>query len=188
MNLPVSFEEASYFKSEYRGDLIVTKRVLYYFPHTRTSFARFDNDTLGGREKAEMIGLGQLIVPLAGAAPTLYAVANNSVKFARFLKRFFAPSMNSPRIRKLNLWRRDLSQENFQQILDAYIVETKGQNLEFEEDSVPKPMRFAAGEMENIRVGLKLTFDAKFDNHDFRINLIHRGKLKNALKVGGFIN
>jgi len=188
MTLPISFEEASYFKSEYRGDLIVTKGVLYYFPHTRTSYARYDNDTLGGRDKAEMVGAAGALVPLAGAAPTLYAIANNSVKFARFLKRAFAPSMNSPRIRKLNLWRRDLSQENFQQILDAYIVETKGHKLEFEEDSVPKPMRFADEEMENIHVGMKLTFDAKFDNHDFRVNIMHRGKLKNALKEGGFIN
>ena len=40
MNLPISFEEVSYFNNEYRGDLIVTKGVLYYFPHTRVNYAR----------------------------------------------------------------------------------------------------------------------------------------------------
>jgi hypothetical protein len=187
MTLPVSFEETSYFKSEYRGDLIVTKGVLYYFPHTRVSAFRFENDLLGGRDKAELIGLAGILLPLAGGAPTLYALANNSVKFAKFVKRVVAPSMNSPEIRKQNLWNRNQPLENLQQILDAYIVQARRKDLEFESDSVPKPMRFAAGEMENVKLGLKLTFDAKYDNHDFRINLLHRGKLKAALIEGGFL-
>lgn len=187
MKLPVSFEETSYFKSEYRGDLIVTTGVLYYFPHTRVSHARYDNDALGGREKAEMIGLAGALLPLAGAAPTLYALANNSVKFARFLKRVFRPSMNSPRPVHLKVALKSGSQKILQQILDAYIVDSRRQELEFEEDSVPKPMRFAAEEVENARFGLKFTFDAKYDNHDFRVNLMHRGKLKAALIEGGFI-
>jgi len=188
MKLPVSFEETAYFKNEYRGDLIITRGVLYYFPHTRVSAARFDNDVMGGREKAEMVGLAGALLPLAGAAPTLYALANNSVKFARFLKRVFRPGMNSPLIDNLRIQLSAQSvNHSIQQFLDRNIVLMKMNDLEFDEDSVPKPMRFTAEEMKNARLGLKFTFETEYDDHDFRVNLLHLRKLKDALVKGGFI-
>lgn len=187
MKLPVSFEEVAYFNNEYRGDLIVMTGRIYYFPHTRVKYARHDNDALGGRDTAEAIGLAGALVPLAGTAPFLYGVANNSVKFARFLRRAFRPSMGSPEIRKSGLWHPTLSDEKFQQILDDHIVQSRGSGSKFEDDSVPKPRRFLLEDVENLKVGMKLTFDALYDNHDFRINLLHRGKLKAALREGGFI-
>jgi hypothetical protein len=62
----------------------------------------------------------------------------------------------------------------------------KEERLNFEEDSVPKPMRFAVNEVENASFGLKLKFDAKFDNHDFRVNLIHRRLFKNHYRKAVF--
>ncbi|MEJ7862375.1 MAG: hypothetical protein WKF90_12160 [Pyrinomonadaceae bacterium] len=99
MKLPISFEEVSYFKNEYRGDLIVTKGVLYYL----------------------------------------------------------------------------------------HIEQVKRERLEFDENSVPKPMRFSAEEVGNARFWLKFKFDAKYDNHDFRVNLIHRKLFNKLLKEGGFM-
>ena len=49
IKLPISFEEVSYFNNEYRGDLIVTKDVLYYFPHTRVNYARYSKE-IGGED------------------------------------------------------------------------------------------------------------------------------------------
>lgn len=187
MKLPVSFEETAYFKNEYRGDLIITTGVLYYFPHTRVSAARFNNDVLGGREKAGMVGLAGALLPLAGAAPTLYALANNSVKFARFLNRMFRPGMNSPLIDNLRIRLSGQSNNSIQQFLDRNIVLMRMNDLEFGDDSIPKPMRFTAEDMKNARLGLKFTFETEYDDHDFRVNLFHLRKLKDALAKGGFI-
>jgi len=48
-------------------------------------------------------------------------------------------------------------------------------------------MRFSAEEIENARIGLKFRFDAKYDNHDFRVNLIQRSLFNKALQEGGFL-
>jgi hypothetical protein len=48
-------------------------------------------------------------------------------------------------------------------------------------------MRFSAEEVGNARFWLKFKFDAKYDNHDFRVNLIHRKLFNKLLKEGGFI-
>jgi hypothetical protein len=48
-------------------------------------------------------------------------------------------------------------------------------------------MRFAVEEVENARFGLKFKFDAKFDNHDFKVNLIHRSLFKKVLQEAGFL-
>lgn len=187
MNLPISFEEASYFNNEYRGDLIVTKGVLYYFPHTRVKYARHA-DELGGKDAMSVFDLLGNLSPLFGAIPWLRVAADKSIKTGKFLKRKFRPTTNLPQISKQNLWRKNDSNENLQNILDEFILETKKEALKFDEDSVPKPLRFSVEEIENARFGLKFKFDAKFDNHDFKVNLIHRGLLKKALIEAGFLS
>ena len=186
MNLPISFEEVSYFNNEYRGDLIVTKGVLYYFPHTRVNYAR-RADELGGKDAMAVFDLLGNFLPGFGAVPWIRTAADKSVKIGKFLKRKFRPSVNSPKIRSANLWRGNESNESLQKVLDEYIERTKRENPAFEEDSVPKPMRFAVAEIENAKFGLKFKFDAKYDNHDFKVNLIHRGLFKQALEEGGFL-
>lgn len=186
MNLPISFEEVTYFNNEYRGDLIITKGVLYYFPHTRVKYARHAEE-LGGKDAMAIFELLGNLAPLFGAVPWLRIAADKSIKTGKFLKRTFRPTTNSPRIRKQNLWRGKDSNETLQNILDEFILETKKESLKFDEDSVPKPMRFSVDEMENARFGLKFKFDAKFDNHDFKVNLIHRGLFKKALIQASFL-
>jgi hypothetical protein len=186
MNLPVSFEEVSYFNNEYRGDLIVTKGVLYYFPHTRVNYAR-SAEELGGEDAMAVFDLLGNFVPAFAAVPWIRVAADKSIKMGKFLKRKFRPTVNSPRIRKEKLWRGNETNESLQSVLDAYIEKIKGEGLKFEEDSVPKPMRFAVGEIKNAKFGLKFKFDAKYDNHDFKVNLMHRGLFKKALQEGGFL-
>ena len=186
MKLPISFEEVSYFNNEYRGDLIVTKGVLYYFPHTRVNYAR-SAEEIGGKDAMAVFELLGNFVPGLGAVPWLRTAADKGLKIGKFLKRNFRPSVNSPKIRTANLWRGTETNERLQAVLDDYIERIKGEGLAFEEDSVPKPMRFAASEIENAKFGLKFKFDAKYDNHDFKVNLIHRGLFKKALQEGGFL-
>ena len=186
MKLPFSFEEVAYFNNEYRGDLIVTKGVLYYFPHTRVVANRF-SDEIGGREAMQVFNILANFVPAFGMIPLIRATADKSVKVGKFLQRTFRPTTNSPKIRTLRLWRGNETSENLQKDLDGYIEMLKKAPLQFERDSVPKPMRFAAAEMQNVSFGLKFKFDAKFDNHDFRVNLIHRNIFKKVLHEGGFL-
>ncbi|MBA2620710.1 MAG: hypothetical protein H0U87_05870 [Acidobacteria bacterium] len=187
MKLPISFEEVSYFNNEYRGDLIITKGILYYFPHTRVAHARYA-DELGGREAMPLFDLLGNLAPIFATVSWIRTAADKSVKVGKFLKRSFKPTTNSPRIRKLHLWRGNDTNENLQKILDQYIERVKRDGLEFEEDSVPKPMRFSAVEIENATFGLKFKFDAKYDSHDFRVNLIQRSLFKSTLKEAGFLN
>lgn len=186
MKLPISFEEVSYFKNEYRGNLIVTKGVLYYFPHTRVKYARYA-DELGGKDAMPIFDLLGNLTPLFATVPWIRVVADKSVKAGKTLKRTFRPTTNSPQIRKIHLWRGNETNEKLQAVLDEYIESLKKDTLKFEEDSVPKPTRFSVDEIENVRFGLKFKFDAKFDNHDFRVNLIQRSLLKRALQEGGFL-
>jgi hypothetical protein len=187
MKLPVSFDEVSYFKNEYRGDLIITSGILHYFPHTRVSASHFTPE-IGGKDAVEAIGwIGGNFVPTVGSAPYLHTAAEVSVKLGKFLRRFFLPSMNSPKIRKANLWSGREPDVALQNILDSYIEKARKTKLEFADDSVPKPMRFLASDMENVRIKFKLKFDAGYDNHDFRVSPLLLGKFKKALKEGGFL-
>lgn len=186
MILPVSFEEVSYFNNEYRGDLIVTKGVIYYFPHTNVAAARHAQE-IGGKDGLVVFEVLGNLAPILGAVPWVHAAAGKSVKAGKFIKRAIRPTTNSPKIKKLNLWRKDVANEELQKILDEYLDKIKNNPARFQEDSVPKPMRFAVNEIENVSFGLKLKFDAKFDNHDFRVNLLHTGLLRKALREGGFL-
>ncbi|MGB7202835.1 MAG: hypothetical protein WBD16_11335 [Pyrinomonadaceae bacterium] len=187
MIIPISFDEVSYFKNEFRGDLIVTEGVLYYLPHTRVSYSHF-SDEIKGKETVEYISLAGNFIPLAGLAPWAYEAVDKSVKFAKFVKRNVAPTINNARIRKDKIWQGNENSAQLQSKLDAYVAEKKSEALQFDDDSVPKPMRFDISEMENIKLGFKLRFDAKYDNHDFRINPIRMSLLRRAMKEGGFIS
>lgn len=186
MNLPISFEEVSHFKNEYRGDLIITKNVMYYFPHTRVSYARLSGE-IGGENSMVLFDLLGNFVPFFAAVPWLRLAADKSLKVGKFLKRAFRPTINSPQIRQQNLWQATATSESLQVILDEYMEIIKQKRVEFSEDSIPKPARFSADEIENRKFGLKFKFDAKYDNHDFRVNLLHRNLFKKALSEGGFL-
>ncbi|MEP7074786.1 MAG: hypothetical protein ABI878_03165 [Acidobacteriota bacterium] len=187
MRLPVSFDNVSYFQNEYRGDLIVTKGIVYYFPHTRVA-ASHSAPELGGKGVAETVGfIGSFLRPAVGLAPLLHTAADKSIKIGKFFGRIFLPKMNSPRIRNIDLWSGRELDEALQKNLDDYIEKTRKTKLAFGDDAVPKPIRFAVADMQNVRVKLKLRFDAGYDHHDFRVSPFVLGKLKLALRHGGFI-
>jgi len=82
MRLPVSFDEAAYYSGEYRGDLIITRGIMYYFPHTRVSASHFSTE-IDGADTAEAIGfIGSFFVPIIAIAPHLHTAADKSVKLA----------------------------------------------------------------------------------------------------------
>lgn len=185
MRLPISFEEVAYFNNEYRGDLIVTRGVLYYFPHTNVADVRYGSAIRIDDENAENVFNGlRAVVPGMDA---LIGLANITIKAAGFTKRVCLPSTNRPRIKSLDLWHSREDNASLQKRLDNYLEQIKNREINMETDGVPKPMRFEAGEVQNLSLGLKLKFDAKSDSHDFRVHLLHRKRLSNALKAAEFL-
>ena len=186
MALPISFEEVSYFNNEYRGDLIVTSGVLYFVPHTRVKAARF-SDELGHKETADTIGLIGNLVPGVSVIPWAYQFVDKGVKFGKYIKRTVAPTINNPNIKGTIGWNNIDSEQMLQRRLDNFVIVRRAEMLDFEEDSVPKPMRFALEEVKNLRLGFKLRFDTEYDNHDFRVSPLRRNLLRSALKESGFL-
>lgn len=186
MVLPISFDEVSYFNNEYRGDLIVTKGVLYFIPHTRVKAARF-SDELGHKETADTIGLIGNLVPGVSVIPWVYQLVDKSVKFGKFVKRNVTPSINKPIIRGTIVWDNFASEVMLQQRLDMYVKARRAESLDFEDDSVPKPMRFTLDDIRNLKFGFKLRFDTEYDNHDFRVSPLRRGLLRSSLREAKFL-
>ena len=155
MKLPISFEEVSYFNNDFRGDLIVTKGVLYYFPHTRVVHARYSEE-IGGKDGMVIFELLGNLAPILGTVPWIRSAADKSVKFGKFMIRTFRPTTNSPRIRKQRLWRENNTNEYLQTMLDENIEKVKKEKLDFNEDAVPKPTHLLRSiEKRQIRIKFK---------------------------------
>jgi hypothetical protein len=54
------------------------------------------------------------------------------------------------------------------------------------EYGLPRPMRFARGDIKNISMRGGLRFDTECDNHVFAIGLRRKRRLRDALWEGGF--
>ena len=180
MRLPVSFDDVWYFRKEYRGDLVVTDGVLYYFPHT--------NATL---EKAQRNAPDPLdgVTPFLGAAGEALGAGLGLYRVAAGLwRKLRTPTVNRPRLKKEGLWMVGASSRDMQALLDRRVEEARREpaRLVAYELTLPKPMRFAAGEMKNVRLRLGvLRFETEFDGHDFAVGLRRAGLLRRALRDGG---
>jgi hypothetical protein len=167
MTLPISFDNVSYFSDEYRGDLIITPGVIYYFPHTNVALQKKET----GYGSPAGLGLLGVLVDL----------------ISPFLRELVATT-NRPDLRDVGLWRNGESSQNLQALLDAHIAEVKKQPPELlqYEYRVPKPMRFALAEIKNLSMHGGLRFDAAYDSHDFSIGFRRKRLLRDALREGGF--
>ena len=167
MTLPMSFDSVSYFGDEYRGDLIITHGVIYYFPHTNMALQKRE----AGYGHPTALGLIGVLLDL----------------ISPFLRELVATT-NEPDLRDVGLWRDGESSQSLQARLDAHLAEVKKQQpqvLQYEY-RVPKPMRFALAEIKNLSMRGGLTFDAAYDTHDFSIGFRRKRLLRDALWEGGF--
>lgn len=180
--LPVSFDDTWYFRREYRGDLVVTEGVLYYFPHTNATLEKarrgapdpLDGITLLMGAVGEALDIG---VRLYRAAAAVWGKVRT-------------PTVNRPRIRREGLWAAGASSRDMRAMLDARVEAARREppRLVAYELTLPKPMRFAAAEARGARVRLGvLRFDTEFDSHDFTVGLRRAGLLRRALREGGFV-
>ena len=182
MRLPVSFDDVWYFRKEYRGDLIVTDGVLYYFPHTNATLER-------ARQGAPDPVDG--VVPFMGTAGEALGLGLGFYRVAAELWHKLRPAtMNRPRLRKEGLWMVGASSRRLQALLDTRVAEARREpaRLVAYELTLPKPMRFAAEELKGVRLRLGvLKFETEFDRHDFTVGLRRSKLLRRALRGGGFI-
>jgi hypothetical protein len=183
MNLPVSFSEISYYDDEYRGDLIITGGVIYFFPQKRSAY---DKIYLFGGVFDRILNwlFRSVLMFVAGAG--IQDLIEFVTTFGRFAKRGMS-GKNTPKIAKLGLWREGQTDRELQQKLDKYLLELKDNKLDFSKESLPKPFAFKVSEMSDISFKWKFKFNTKFDDHDFGISFFNRKSLRAALQKAGFL-
>jgi hypothetical protein len=163
----MTFDDVSYFGSEYRGDLVITHGIIYYFPHINVALERKNR----GYKATDHLGLIAIPFDLLAA-----------------LIKELQTTTNKPKLRKIGLWRDGEASQDLQARLDAHIAELKKQppQLVQYEYQLPKPMRFARADIKNLSMRGGLRFDTEYDNHDFSIGFHRKKLLREALWEGGF--
>ncbi len=164
ITLPISFDDVPYYRNSFRGDLIITHGVIYYFPHANTLTQE------GKREYPLTSHIGLIALPIDLIWLELRSTTNQS------------------RLRQEGLWRDSDSSQMLQARLDAYIAERKRQpsQLVEYEYKLPKPMRFMQAAIKNLSTKGGLVFDTKYEHHDFKIGFHRKRILREALWIGGF--
>lgn len=186
MRLPISFDDASYFRDEFRGDLVVTTGVLYYFPHTNVA-AEKRRKKLGAGD-----GIDFVAPPLLGTVGEVVAPFGlGKLAYARARLLLGKPTLNRPRLLGgRGAWPAGASCAELQRLLDARVAAERRRPAELSEYefSLPRPLRFAAGDVRRPRLRLgRLSFETEYDTHDFIVGLRHQRLLAEALGEGGFI-
>ncbi len=97
---------------------------------------------------------------------------------------FSRPSLNLKEI-----WRNKPSDEELKKILDAYIEELK-KHPTYSSDDLPAPSRYSKEGVGNLAISLmgRLSFKTEFEDHVFKIGVIRKNKLRQALIEGGFMS
>lgn len=165
--LPVSFSKVGYMvagQKAYEGDLVITQKVIYYFPHTDLIRRRIEE---GGNLTGALM--------MSGAVGTAIAVAlaNN---LAQSKQRAAANVPTSGDVTA-----------SLEEKLDAYIKKAKEERRDaLLGESLPLPMRFEKGRIERLRMNFGgFTFDANYDDHQFIVG--DGGLLRGALKAGAYV-
>lgn len=173
--LPLFFDNIHYYKMDnkftFSGDLIITPRIIYYFPHTDL--------------EQERINRGSDLEPGFLGSEALGGLFRNMLTNFGLIQ-----PVNRPKSWKTVMWRWGDPVEVLQSRLDALISELKqsvAQNLDFA-SSLPIPSRFISNAIKQMNIdkaGL-LSFEASYDRHDFNIGNENKRDLQDALLEGGF--
>lgn len=174
MSLPVQISNTRYRVAGsyvYKGDLIVTEGIIYYVPlQYLKSRGMSDEGALFGGVVGSM---------LAGGGVTASPLDNDET-----IKLFDRPVMNWKM-----LWQSRPNNQHLQAVLDSYITELKNYPSASVDD-LPVPGRYSKAEVRNLSLNAlgRLSFETQFDEHVFKIGMLAKGKLQQALKESGFIS
>ena len=173
--LPLFFDNIHYYKMDgkftFSGDLIITPKIIYYFPHTDLEQERINRGS-----DAEQGFLG------SEALGNLFRSALTNFGLVQ--------PINRPKSWKMVMWKWGDPVEVLQTRLDALISELKHsarQNPEFT-SSLPIPGRFMTGAIKQMNIDKDgvLSFEASYDRHDFNIGNEKKRDLQEALLEGEF--
>ena len=165
MSLPIRFRSVNYYriagKYIFSGDLFITRGAIYFFPEV---------DLDEQRQKITDM------VPHHGLALVVSVVL--------YVTQKFGGSYSS----RTKFWKDGLLPEEFEKHAAHHIEHLKAEKAYagFAE-KLPVPMRIGAGEIADLKLSPtgRLSFTAQSDRHDFRIGLIKKKRLRNALWEAG---
>lgn len=167
MSLPTRFTKVCYKVAGtyvFRGDLIVTGGVIYYFPlqHLHKSKPPDEGTVFGG-----------VMDSVIGAD---LSYMDESIKL-----------FERPKLDMEILWRTTPPDHELQSFLDAHLAELK-KYPSASGDDLPLPSRYPAGQIRNLTLNSmgRLRFETEFDEHVFKIGMLRKGKIGQALREGGF--
>lgn len=170
MNLPVRLKNVRYKvagKYAYKGDMIVTEGIVYYFPHTDLVQRRI-NRTVKAMSYAAGWAAG--------------GVADGLIKNLELTD--FESDSGS------HLHTKD-SNSTVQVRLDAYIEEMKkGRSTVTLSTYLPIPLRYTRAEVKNLSLTFmgSVSFEAHYDTHFYNIGLARKKLLRTSLSDAGFIS
>ena len=182
--VPVSFDNVSYFRNEFRGDLIVSQGVIYFFPHTNLSAEKPKRDYHPPADLALILSPAKDVVDLG------VAVIDKLLDLRDWCT---MGTINQTRLKEKGLWPAEpwkLASQGMQEQLDKFIMEAQKEpaplvNYQY---SLPKPMRFAAAQIQSLKIRAgTLRFQSEFDSHDFAIGFRRRRRLREALRESGLM-
>jgi hypothetical protein len=184
MPLPVSFDDTAYFRKEYRGDLIITHGVIYYFPHTNMALEKTKRHA-----PPDAVDVLTAFMGAAGESIALGRTLHGGI--GGLWRTLRGPTINRPHLKRSGLWVVGASSDEMQSLLDKYIASTKREpsRLVGYEYTLPKPLRFTTQEVSNmsLRLGV-LRFKTEFDDHDFTVGVRRARRLRETLREGAFLN
>lgn len=173
--LPLFFDNIHYYKMDgkfsFSGDLIITPKIIYYFPHTDL--------------EQERINRGSEVEPGFLGSEALGSL------FRNILTNFgLVQPINQPKPWKMVMWKWGDPVEVLQSSLDALISESKRNarhNPEFNA-SLPIPFKFMADTIKQMSIDKEgvLSFEAGYDRHDFNIGNEKKRDLQEALLEAEF--
>ncbi|MDQ3743714.1 MAG: hypothetical protein M3444_04965 [Acidobacteriota bacterium] len=171
MTLPARMGRVSYKVAgsyAYRGELILTKGIIYYFPLKDLKKSKPPDE---GKLFGALVGGG-----LGGAISSAAANLGESVTL-----------FQRPMIDLNSLFRSQPSEETLREALDAHIAEFKNFRPK-SSDELPTPGHYRKDEVKNLVLTSagRLKFETEFDEHVFKIGFIRKAKLKEALTESGF--
>ena len=135
-----------YFDNAYRGDLIITRGVLYYRPWVNVALEEKQSQST---DQLDRLFPFNVVVGLAREVIDAYAKAHAE-----------------PKVNQLGLWQDGQTDEALQARLDAYIAYERNQPAQLTdyEYGLPYPLRFAAGEIKNVslKVGSNVRYRVRY--------------------------
>jgi hypothetical protein len=165
MSLPIRIKNVRYKvagKYAYKGDIIVTDGILYYFPHTDLIQQRI-NRTVKAMSYAAGGVAGGLIRNLELAA---FDGDSGSLLHTK--------ESNSAIQERLDAYIDDMKKERSAVTLSTYL---------------PIPIRYTKADIKNLSLTLmgSVSFEAHYDTHFYNVGLARKKVLRASLSEAGFI-